>query len=161
MGKKIKNKSSEGEKNDKIAESSEQISSMDQETTEKSDKEFTSNEIDLKTEEIETIGSIDEIDESPVESKDNIESSEQVSECEIKDEIKDIEKEEEAKNMNEKSTEEETKQETLESSEQVSSKYKDTTEISSEGEAKHEKSESSEQVFSIDQDTTEKLSESK
>merc|ERR1712029_1133113 len=106
----------------------------DQETTEKSYKEFTSNEIDVKTEEIETIGSIDEIDESPVESKDNIESSEQVSECEIKDEIKDIEKEEEAKNMNEKFTEEETK---------------------------HETSESSEQVFSIDQDTTEKLSESK
>merc|ERR1711973_825110 len=128
MGKKIKNKSSQGEKNDKIAESSEQISSMDQETTEKSDKEFTSNEIDVKTKEIETIGSIDEIDESPVESKDNIESSEQVLECEIKDEIKHIEKEEEAKNMNEKSTEEETKQETLESSEQVSSIDQDTTE---------------------------------
>merc|ERR1712029_1078386 len=99
--KKINKKSLEGEENDKIAESSEEISSMDQETTEKSDKGFTSNEIDVKTEEIETIGSIDEIDESPVESKDNIESSEQVSECEIKD----IGKEEEAKNLNEKSSE--------------------------------------------------------
>merc|ERR1712112_508894 len=104
-GKKIDEKSSEGEVNDKIAESSEQISSMDQETTEKSDKECTSNEIDVKTEEIETIGSIDEVDESPVESKDNVESSEQVSECEIKDETKDIKKEEEAKNITEKSTE--------------------------------------------------------
>merc|ERR1712112_794414 len=126
-GKKIDEKSSEGEVNDKIAESSEQISSIDQETTEKSDKECTSNQIDVKTEEIETIGNIDEIDESPVEFKDNIESSEQVSECEIKDEIKDIKKEEEAKNITEKSTEKETKRETLESSEQVSSKDQDTT----------------------------------
>merc|ERR1711973_1025998 len=78
-------KSSEGEVNDTIAESSEQISSMDQETTEKSDEECTSNEIDVKKEEIEKNGN--EIDESPVESKDNIESSQRVSECEIKDEI--------------------------------------------------------------------------
>merc|ERR1711872_492329 len=91
--KKIDEKFSEGEVNDKIAESSEQISSMDQETTEKSDKECTSNEIDVKTEEIETIGIIDEIDESQVESKNKIETSEQVSECEIKDEIEEIEKE--------------------------------------------------------------------
>merc|ERR1712058_178704 len=104
---------------------SEQISSIDQETTEKSDKECTSNQIDVKTEEIETIGNIDEIDESPVEFKDNIESSEQVSECEIKD----IEKEEEAKNLSVKFSEGKTKQETPESLEQLVSKDQDTTEV--------------------------------
>merc|ERR1719342_1944550 len=71
----INKQSSEGELNDKIAESSEQISSMDQETTEKSDKECTSNEIDVKTEEIKTIGSIDENDESPVEAMSLTEKS--------------------------------------------------------------------------------------
>merc|ERR1712198_89248 len=110
----------------------------DKEITEKPDKEYTSNEFDVETEEIGTIGSIGEIDESPVESKDNVESSEQVSECEIKDETKAIEKEEEAKDPTEIPSEGETKQETPESSEQVSSKVQDTKEKSSVGKIKDE-----------------------
>merc|ERR1711872_327877 len=136
-------KSSEGEKKQEKPESSEQVSSKDQDTTEKSSEGATkdetkdkekeekakdlnenSSEIAVKTKEIETIGSIDEIADSPVESKDNIESSEQVSECEIKDEIKKIEKDEKAKNLTEKSSEGETKEGTPESSEQVSSRTK-------------------------------------
>merc|ERR1712131_254557 len=65
----------------------------------------------------------------PIVSKDNIESSEQVSECEIKDEIEEIEKAHIALNLTE---------ETPESSKHVSSKDQDTTEISSEGEIKDE-----------------------
>merc|ERR1712189_176968 len=91
-----------------------------------------------KTEEIETIGSIDKIDESPVESKDNIESSEKVSKCEIKDEIKKIEKEDKPKNLTEKSSEGETKEGTPKFTEQVSSKDQEATEKSSEGETKDE-----------------------
>merc|ERR1712189_3250 len=147
MGKKkekakdLNENSSEGETKQETPESSEQVYSNDQDTTEKSsesDKECTSIEIAVKTEDIETIGSIDEIDESPVESKDNKESSGQVSECEIKDEIKKIEKEEKAKNQTEKSSEGETKEGTPKFSEQVSSKDQETTEKLSEGEINDE-----------------------
>merc|ERR1712098_717360 len=126
---------SEEEVNDKIAESSE-ISSMDKETTEKPEKEYTSNEFDVETEKIGTIGRIDEIDESPVESKDNVESSEQVSECENKDETKDLDNREEAEDLAEISLEREIEEKTPKYSEQVSSKDQNTTDKSLEGEIK-------------------------